>query len=102
MKTAAHQLTEIENRLVGNLVPRERSVLLPPDDPRGPKHRQVFRDVRLSRPHRFGELSHGGPTISELVKQPDPHRFADNAKTLGNEVDEGRWERVGNVHTHTV
>ena len=98
MKAAAHQLAQIENGLVSDLIPGEQSVLLPPDDPRGPKDRQVFRNVRLSRTHRFGEFLHRGAAISEVVKQSDSHRLANDAETLRYEAHESRRKWVGNIH----
>ncbi len=41
--------------------------------------------------------------VTKVVEQLDPHRLAEYAKTLGNELDQGRWERVrGGIHSFIV
>ncbi len=40
------------------------------------------------------ELPDRRVTVAQAVQQPDPHRFAQDAETLRDELDQGLWERV--------
>ena len=53
-------------------------------------------DVLLAGAERVRELSDGGLAGAQPVEQPDAHRLADDAESLGDHLDQRIRERMGN------
>jgi hypothetical protein len=62
----------------------------------------VLGDVLLGGAERLLELTDGGVALAEAVEQFDPHRLAEDAEALGDELDqrlgEGVWNRGSGWH----
>ncbi len=105
---AADELTELEDRLVGDGATDPVAVLLSSDDARLRQHSDVLRDVLLAGAERVCQLVDGQGPVAQGVEEADAHGFPDDAEALRDERDERFWKRVrdrsrlGHVHNYTT
>src|SRR6516164_6101423 len=95
VQVAADLLAQVEDRLVGDRVDGEVALLAPRDDACAQQHAQVLGDVLLRGTGRLLELLHRRLTVAQRVEQPDPHRLAQDAKALCDQLDQGHRKGVG-------
>ena len=55
----------------------------------------MLGDVLLGGAERLLQLADGGVAIAQPVEQLDPHRLAEHAEALRDELDQRLGERVG-------
>ena len=94
-QSTADVLTELEHGVVRDLVADEVALLLPRDGAGGEQHAQMLRDVLLGAAGRLLKLPDGRRALAQAVEQPDPHRLAEHAKALCDQLDETFGKRVG-------
>jgi hypothetical protein len=83
--SAAHDVAEVENVLVGEPVVDEEAIFAPLDKADGVEQLQVFRQIRLVQPRGFHQLANRQLTSAEGIEDTQPRRFAERPEPLGDD-----------------
>lgn len=90
LETAAHDVAELEDALVGEAIEDERAPLAPRHEAQPVQQAEVLGDVRLAEPRAFDELSDGALAVAQGVQELQARRFGERLETFGHEREQFR------------